>query len=155
EHGQVVYANELARSWLGMNGSSPHLEHIAQMAQPSDSFLELFAGEAQASFQLGMRWVEASSHRIPTGSELRTVIVMRELGSNTTNREVLDLSLAMRVINDIGEMVNASLSVEQVLQALLSIVREAIPADSGEICLWDEKQKVLEPRGYVGDALYM
>src|SRR5689334_7178304 len=54
EHGQLVYANDRARTWLGMNGSSPHLEHIAQMVQPSDSFLELFAGEGQASFQLGM-----------------------------------------------------------------------------------------------------
>jgi PAS domain S-box-containing protein len=155
EHGQVVYANDRARHWLNMNGGNPNLEYVAQLAQPSDSFLELFAKEGQSSFQLGMRWVEASSHRIPTGSETRTVVVMRELGANTTNPDALDLSLAMSVINEIGETVNASLSVEQVLQALLTIVRSAVPADAGEICIWDEQAQVLYPRGWVGDATYV
>ncbi len=155
EHGQVVYANERARHWLNMNGGNPNLEYVAQLAQPSDSFLDLFAKEGQSSFQLGIRWVEASSHRIPTGSEMRTVVVMRELGANTINPEALDLSLAMSIINEIGETVNASLSVEQVLQALLSIVRNAVPADAGEICIWDEQSQVLYPRGWVGDSTYV
>jgi PAS domain S-box-containing protein len=155
EHGQVVYANERARHWLNMNGGNPNLEYVAQLAQPSDSFLDLFAKEGQSSFQLGIRWVEASSHRIPAGNEMRTVVVMRELGANTLNPEALDLSLAMSVINEMGETVNASLSVEQVLQALLSIVRNAVPADAGEICVWDEQSQVLYPRGWVGDSTYV
>ena len=53
EHGQLVYVNERARNWLGMNGGDPNLEYIANLAQPAESFLELFAGEGQASFQLG------------------------------------------------------------------------------------------------------
>ena len=44
EHGQLVFVNENARKWLGMNGGDPSLEYIAAMAQPTDSFLELFAG---------------------------------------------------------------------------------------------------------------
>ena len=132
EHGQVVYANERARRWLGMNGTTPNLELIAQFAQPSDSFLSLFANENQSSFQLGSRWVEASSHRIPVGDGgMRTVVVMRELGTATANPDMLDLSQAIGLINRIGETVNASQSVEQVLQALLSIVNEAIEADAG------------------------
>jgi PAS domain S-box-containing protein len=154
-HGQLVYVNERARRWLDLNGGEPNLEYIAQMAQPADNFLELFAGEGQSSFQLGSRWVEASSHRIPTGAEMRTVVVMRELTANTHHADVLDLNMAMAVINEIGETVNASLSVEQVLQALLAIIMKAVPADAGEICLWEPSEQVLYPRGWVGDMNYL
>ncbi len=155
EHGQLVYVNDLARNWLSMNGESPNLEYAASRVSPADSFLSLFGGEGQASFQVGQRWVEASSHRIPNGPEIRTVIVMRELGAKTQNAQSLDLSLAMSVINHIGETVDASMSVEQVLQALLSIISAAIPADAGEVCLWDEETQVLTPRGYMGDGAYI
>ncbi|MAS32469.1 MAG: hypothetical protein CL610_00595 [Anaerolineaceae bacterium] len=155
EHGQLVYVNDRAQRWLELNGAKPSLEHVARLVEPADSFLELFAREYQTSFQLGPRWVEASSHRIPAGPEVRTVVVMRELGATTANPEVLDLSQTIGVINKIGEMVNASQSMEQVLQTLLSIVREAVPADAGEICLWDEREQVLYPRGWIGDATYV
>jgi PAS domain S-box-containing protein len=155
EHGQLVYVNDRARHWLDLNGSHPSLEFVARLTQPSDSFLELFSREYQTSFQLGPRWVEASSHRIPAGSEVRTVVVMRELGATTANPEALDLAQAISVINKIGEMVNASQSVEQVLQALLTIVSEAVPADAGEICLWDANEQALYPRGWIGEAGYV
>lgn len=155
EHGQLVYVNDRARRWLDLNGSHPSLEFVAQITKPADSFLELFAREYQTSFQLGPRWVEASSHRIPAGSEFRTVVVMRELGATTANPEALDLAEAMSIINKIGEMVNASQSVEQVLQALLTIVSESVPADAGEICLWNASEQVLYPRGWIGEATYV
>jgi PAS domain S-box-containing protein len=155
EHGQLVFVNESARNWLGMNGDEPSLEHIAALAQPADSFLELFAGPGQASFQLGTRWVEASSHTIPSGSETRTVVVMREIAGNTSNPAALDLSLAMNTINEIGETINASMGVEQVYQALLTIVMKAIPAHAGEICIWDEAHKHLSPLGWSGDSAYL
>ncbi len=155
EHGQLVYINDRARRWLDLNGSNPNLEFVAQLTEPADSFFELFAREYQTSFQLGKRWVEASSHRIPAGNEMRTVVVMRELGATTSNPEALDLSQAISLVNKIGEMVNASQSVEHVLQTLLSLVNEAVPADAGEICLWDEAGQVLHPRGWIGDATYV
>ena len=155
-HGQLVYLNDSARRWLNLNGDEPNLEFVARLAQPADSFLELFGREGQASFQLGPRWVEGSSHRIPAGTEVRTVVVLRELGTGgASSAGALDLSQAMAVINRIGEMVNASQSVEQVLQTLLMIVREAVPADAGEVCLWDESARLLRPRGWVGDAAYV
>ncbi len=153
--GQLIYLNDRARRWFDLNDGEPNLEMIARLAQPADSFLALFGGEGQASFQLGARWVEGSSHRIPAGSEARTVVVLRELGAGAASAGALDLSLAMTVINRIGEMVNASQSVEQVLQTLLSVVREAVPADAGEVCIWDESARVLRPRGWVGDAAYV
>jgi PAS domain S-box-containing protein len=155
EHGQLVYINERARHWLGLNGGDPNLEYIARQAQPTDSFLELFAGEGQASFQLGKRWVEASSHTIPAAGEQRTVVVLRELSASTASPDALDLALAVNTINEIGETVNVSLSMEQVLQALLAIVRKAIPADAGEICLFDAEHGTLSPRGWVGDSNYL
>ncbi|RMG73036.1 MAG: GAF domain-containing protein [Chloroflexi bacterium] len=155
EHGRVVYANEPARNWLGLNGDPPHLERIASLAEPADSLLDLFSREGQASFQLNKRWVEASSHRIPAGAEVRTVVVMRELASNTSNADVLNMALAMSVINEIGETINASMGMEQVLQALLTIISRAIPTDAGEINLWVEQEQVLRQRGWIGDAMYL
>jgi PAS domain S-box-containing protein len=155
EHGQVVYANPPARHWLGLNGGLPHLEQIASAASPSDSFLELLAHEGQASFQLGSRWVSASSHRIPSAGESRMVVVMRELTTTTSHPEALNLGLAMSIINEIGETVNAAMGVNQVLQTLLDILGKAIHFDAGEICLWDAKERVLRQRGWVGDAMYL
>ena len=155
EHGKVVYANEPARNWLGLNGDPPHLERIARLAEPSDNLLDLFSKEGQASFQLNKRWVEASSHRIPAGTEMRTVLVMRELESNASNPDVLNMATAMSVINEIGETINASMSMEQALQALLTIVSRAIPTDAGEINLWHEDDQILYQRGWIGDALYL
>ncbi|HEX2908220.1 MAG TPA: GAF domain-containing protein, partial [Phototrophicaceae bacterium] len=155
EHGQLVYINDRARGWIGLNGGEPNLELIAQLAQPTESFLELFHHEGQASFQLGTRWIEASSHRVTDGPERRTVVVMRELSASTTNPAALDLSLAMQTINEIGETVNASMGMEQLLQTLLTIVMKAQPAGAGEICLWDKIEKVLNPRGWVGDTMYL
>jgi PAS domain S-box-containing protein len=155
--GQLIYANLPARSLLGMNGGDPNLEYVAKMAQPSESFLELFAGEKQAAFQLGTRWVEASSHRIPTGGETRTVVVMRELtGTNGNGGESsLDLSKAMHLINQIGENVDASLGVEQTLQTLLTLIKQSLPFDAGEINLYDEQSQNFKPRGWAGDSSYL
>ncbi len=153
--GKLVYANEPARRWANMNGDVPHLERYARLAEPSDNFLRLFASEGQTSFQLGTRWVEASSHRIPYGENPRTVVVMRELSATSNNADSLDMNLAMSLINEIGETVDASMGVEQVLPALLTIIMRSLPSDAGEICLWDEERQVLHQRGWVGDSAYL
>lgn len=154
EHGQLIYANSSARSWLGMNGGDPNLEQVARLAQPSDNFLGLFAGEGQTSFQLGNRWVEASSIRLP-GTEMRTVVVMREIAANTNNPDALDLSKAMRIINQIGELTDPSNGVETTLQVLLSILHQAVEFDAGEINLRDGNSDSFRPRGWFGDASYL
>ncbi len=153
EQGQVLHTNETLRQWVGVE--NPTLEVIAHVAQPSDSFLDLFTREGQASFQLNKRWVEATSHRVPGDGAGRTVLVIRELAGTPNNPEALDLGRAMSIINEIGEIINAGLGVEPVLQALLTIIRKEIPADAGEICLWDENQKLLYPRGWTGDIAYV
>ena len=153
--GKLIYANGPAREMIGSNGEAPTLEQIAKIAEPADSFLQLFASEGQSSFQLGKRWVEASSLRVPAGKEMRTVVVLRELSSTSNNPDVLDMGMAMSLINEVGETVNAGMGVEQTLQALLSIVGRAISVDAGEICLWDDVNQALHQRGWVGDAMYL
>ncbi len=37
-HGHLVFANEKARHWFGMNGGEPDLEVMADQIQPADSF---------------------------------------------------------------------------------------------------------------------
>lgn len=158
ESGQLLFVNDQTRRWLGMETGDPTLEFIARQSQPSETFLELFAREAQASFQLGGRWVEATSYTVPGEvGERRRVVTMRELGEKSSgNRpDSLDLSTAIALINEISDTLNASLGVEQVLQSLLTLVRRTLPADAGEITLWDETTKQLQPRGWVGDVAYV
>lgn len=155
EHGQLIYVNDSARRWLNMNGDAPHLERIARLTTPANSFLELFAEEGQSSFQLGERWVEASSHRIPNGAETRTVVVMRELSANTSHPDALDLNKAMSIINQIGDTINAGMGVDEVLQTMLLVLQQAVEFDAGEICLYDEERQLLIPRGWSGDPMYL
>lgn len=152
--GKLIYVNEPARRMLKVNGETPHLEQIAQIAEPASNFLELFTTEGQSSFKLGQRWVEASSHRISGKGNTRTVIVMRELSSSAQNPDLLDMGTAMSIINEIGESVNASMGVDHVLQSLLQIVRQAISIDAGEICLWNTEEQTLYQRGWLGDRSY-
>lgn len=154
ERGQLIHVNDTMRRWLNIEGGVPNLEYFARFAQPTDNFLELFANTGSATLQFGSRWVEASSHTIPAGMETRVVVVLRELTSSDST-EGYDLSKAITVVGEIGETVNAGLGMEQSLQALLSIVRKALPFDAGEITLFEELTKILNPRGWVGDVGYV
>ena len=152
EHGRLLHLNETAADWLDLQSGDLNLELLAQRASPSDSFLELFAGENRSSFQIAGRWVEATSHRIPAGSDARTVVVMRAITREAQDDQRYDLSRALNIINAIGETLDASLSIEQVLQALLTITIREVPADAGEICLYDPETDMLMPRGWVGNT---
>ncbi len=155
EHGQLIHINAKAREWFGLSSGNPDLEFLANFVQPLDNFLQLFVGEGQASFQLGNRWLEASSHAIPVESGRRMVVVMRELRGASNDADTLDLSLAMTIVNQIGAVVNASMGIEQVAQLLLDIVREAVGAEAGEICLLERDGRTLRQRGWVGDTRYL
>lgn len=158
EHGKIVHANDIMRFWLNLEADTPSLEYIASIAHPADTFFELFTREMQASFQLNRRWVSASSHQIPAGGETRTVVIFRALAGGSAASaapDALNLATAISVVNEIGETVNASLGVEQVLQALITIVRKHINADSGEISLYDVDTETLTPRGWAGDVSYV
>ncbi|HYO87158.1 MAG TPA: GAF domain-containing protein, partial [Candidatus Limnocylindrales bacterium] len=155
-HGRLLFANEPARSLLKLDGEAD-LEWLASRARPSEQFLDLFSEPGRAAFQYEDRWLEGSSHQIPSGGELRMVVVLRALmpQKGEAPSDLLSLADAMSIIDEIGDTVIASLGVEQVVQALLTIVRKGMPADAGEINLWDEAAHTLSPRGWVGDSVYV
>ena len=157
EHGRLLHINETARRWLNVNGGQPTLEGVIGQAQPADSLMNLFSSQSQASFKLRNRWVEASSHAVPSVSEgLQRVVVLREIdGTGTQHNDSFDLSLVMTLINEIGDTVDASMGIELALQVLLDILIKHLPSDAGEITIWDEPTQVLQPRGWTGDTAYL
>lgn len=151
ESGQVLDANDTLRQWLGVERVD--LESIARVAEPADTFLELFTHEMQTAFQLNKRWVEATSRRASEDSA-KMLVVMREMGANGDGT-AFNLKQIIRIVDEIGETVNASLGIEPVLQVLLTILSREIAAQAGEICLWDDEQKLMQPRGWTGDINYV
>lgn len=152
--GQLIHVNETARRWLKAGDSALDLEAVCAYAEPPDALLDLFAVKAKdapetAELRFAGRWVRAEIRRDAGG---RVVVALSE---STAAEAGAPLSRALDITNEIGEMLHAGMGVEQVLQALLSIVRKAVPADAGEICLWDERTRTLQPRGWVGDMSYV
>jgi PAS domain S-box-containing protein len=168
-HGDLLHVNSRARQWMALNGNEPDLEDVIRLTQPADNLLGLLSGESESSFQLGQQWVDATSHSVPTASGMQTVVVMREklhqaqqTDTGTPDADgapatagVMNVSRVMRIINDIGETVDASIGVEPALQMLLDILNKTMPLDAGEICVWDEEKQFLEQRGWIGDTRYL
>ncbi|PJF33282.1 MAG: hypothetical protein CUN49_18955, partial [Candidatus Thermofonsia Clade 1 bacterium] len=96
----LVYANARAQAWFGLSGGEPDLELLLEYVQPAETFLELFSREGNASFRIGARRVEASSHYVPHNGVLQMVVVMRELTSPNAGRETLDPTRALILVSD-------------------------------------------------------
>jgi len=158
-HGQLLHVNPLVCNWMSLNGDEPDLEDIIAATQPSDNFVQLLTSEAQASFQLGNRWVEGTSHLVPGTQGERMMVVLRELNAQSASAvsktRVMDVSRAMSIINEIGETVTASMGVELALQVLLEILNKVLSSDAGEICIWDDEHNYLNQRGWIGDTRYL
>jgi GAF domain-containing protein/nitrogen-specific signal transduction histidine kinase len=150
--GRLTYTNDTLRGWL--RASTLTVESVAGCAEPVDAFFDLLSGETQVTLQLNRRWLQAESRRITEQGEQRTIVVLREIVS-AGDASTYDPQIALAIIDEIGETVTAAQGVEPVLQALLTIVRKRIPADAGEITLWDDREHLLIPRGYIGDAMYV
>ncbi len=153
--GHLVFANQMAREWFGLNGSEPNLELMADVVQPPDTFLELFGKEGQASFRIGNRRVEATSHYIPRQDNPQMVVVMRELLSPTYDKRALDPVQAMNVVSEITQTISGSLKLDQTLDSILNSVGSVVPFDAAEITLWDEDLRILRPLGQGGDLQYV
>ncbi|PJF33281.1 MAG: hypothetical protein CUN49_18960, partial [Candidatus Thermofonsia Clade 1 bacterium] len=96
----LVYANARAQAWFGLSGGEPDLELLLEYVQPAETFLELFSKEGNASFRIGTRRVEASSHYVPHNGVPQMVVVMRELTSPNAGRETLDPTRALILVSD-------------------------------------------------------
>lgn len=154
-HGQMVHVNEATRRLFGTDSDMPSLEYIASNIQPSDNFFALFNKPSQLSFQLNDKWMEADSHIIPTDDGRRVVISMRELSTQSSNGASVDFSSAMSIINQIGDLTNASMNIEQAAQVILDTVINQFPAVAGEICVWNARNSTMVQRGWVGDTQYL
>jgi GAF domain-containing protein len=155
--GRVVFANARARELFDLDGQEPNLWRMAQQAQPTDAFLELFVAEGRASLSISERQVEATSLHMPadgSGPE-RIVVMLREIG------QLPDLAVAdertvqaVSVISEVSQAISASLDLEETLDAILSSVGRAFQYHIAEITLWDEAAQALRPARYAGDRSY-
>ncbi|HVO42118.1 MAG TPA: GAF domain-containing protein, partial [Aggregatilineales bacterium] len=153
--GHLIFANSKARQWFGMNGTEPDLELMAHSVQPPETFLELFGKEGQASFRIGTRRVEATSHYIPRPDGAQTVVVMRELAAPDFDKLALDPIQAMNVVSEITQTISGSLNLNETLASILNSLGSVIKFDIGEVTLWDEDLRILRPIGQSGEVTYI
>ena len=151
--GHLVYVNDLARDWFGLNSGEPNLAILAGRAQPSELFHELFADEGQATFRLGLRRIQATSHFVPTEQGRHMVIVMREL-TRASDEEGEDPTRTLIVIQEISKTITSGLDLSETLSAILNSIAQVMSFDAGEITLWDSDLNGLRPVGSVGDRAY-
>ncbi len=154
--GRITFANETARAWFGLESSAPDLWLLAQKVRPSDSFLELFATEGQASFTIGEREIEASSHRVAVGESTQFIVVLREEAPlPVLGREERGSGRALHVLSEVTRQINASLDMDIVLRAILDGVRQVIPYDMAQITLVDQDKDRLNPVARSGPEEYV
>lgn len=152
--GKLVYANPRAQTWFGLSGGEPDLEMLVESVQPAETFLELFSKEGTASFRIGLRRVEASSHYVPHNGVPQMVVVMRELTSPSAGRAALDPTHALIVVSDAVQLLSSNMPLSEALDEVLRLVHNVIPFDVAEVNLWDSALQILTPYGRHGDRAY-
>jgi len=160
EQGTLLHVNPVTMKWLNLEGVDPTLEDVAAVVKPDNRLFELLASESEVAFEFAERWVSATSHYVPSTDGKRMVIVMREIkhgeqSAGANGDAAMDVSTTMKIVNDIGENVNAGMGVELALQVLLEILNRAVPSDAGEICIFDDAKNFLTQRGWIGDTRYL
>ncbi len=153
-HGRVVYANTHARQWFRVDGGEPNLEVMAEAVRPPDAFRDLFAAEGRASFQVGLRRVEAASYLLPGQGERHMVVVMRDMAS-ARGEYGPDTVQALVVLGEIGRVVSTHTPLPDMLEAVLGHIRQAVAYDAGEVALWEGEAGALRPLAQAGDASFL
>ncbi|NDJ54936.1 MAG: GAF domain-containing protein [Chloroflexi bacterium] len=144
--GQVTYANEVARELFNIQGTEPDLWILAQQVDPPEAFLELFAAEGQASFRVGRRQLQASSHRVAVGDALQLVVMIREEAPlPVLDREERGSPKSLQVLSEITRAINASLILDDTLTAILAGTRRLVPHDVAQITLQGQDKEHLVP----------
>lgn len=144
--GRLVYVNHLARTWFNLNGDDSDLDQLARRARPTELFLELCAAEGQARLIVGDHPVEASSHRVPLGTNPGMVLVLRPVSPQRTTESVTaQTDETFRAISEISQYITGNQGLEETVQVVLEGVGRLIPADIVEITLLDEASGDLVP----------
>src|SRR5574341_1003566 len=154
--GRVLFVNDRAKQFFGLDGEDPNLWRMAQRARPSDTFLELFAAEGRASLNIGDRQVDATSLRVPEDEygPSRFVVLIRETG------QMPELTLAdertasaLTIIADVGQAITASLDLNETYEATLTHLGRGFQYNVAEMNLWDETDHRLADRRLAFDHL--
>jgi len=136
--GRIVYANDSARQWFGIDGGAPNLALMSRQIYPRDTLHDLVAGAGHATFRLGQRQIEAVSHPIPGPAGQRIVVVMREMTSRALPAySEYDPLRALAIVSELSHTVGITLDLDTVLNAVLHSLEPAIAYDGAEIALWD------------------
>ena len=155
EGGRVIYANDAARAWFGLDGEEPNLWLMSQYVRPAETFWELFAAPGRVTFQVGDRQVEATSYQVHADGRGEFMVVLHERTTASRDQERLDPTRAMIAISDISQTISASLNLSETLNAILGNVERIIEYDAAEICLWDPDRAALRPLGRAGDPVFL
>ncbi len=146
--GRIVYANEHARRWFGLDGGSPNLAVMAQRVRPVDTLHDLLASPGHASLRVGQRQVEAVSHTIPGPDGERMVLILRELTPETLGSATdFDPLRALTILENVSQAVGAGLALDATVDAILSGLEHAVAFDSAEITLAQPDQDDQHPAG--------
>ncbi len=144
--GRIVYVNEPARQWFGIDGGAPNLSLMAQRVHPADALHDLLAGTGQAAFRLGQRQIEAVSHVIPTAEGQRTIVVMRELHADAVMTYTdYDPLRALAIITEISEASGKDMNLNATVEAIIRAVEPAVKFDAAEVTLWSPETETLRP----------
>ncbi len=151
--GRLVYINDHARDWFGLNGNEPHLGLLARHVQNPDTLLDVFSSEGQAHLRIGQRQVEATSYRVPSDTDRRMVVILREIGSGTADID-LDAVRALNIIGEINQVLVRSEDLEHNIEAILENIQSVITFDAAEVNYWEDNDELLRPVGRLGDPDY-
>ncbi len=150
-YGRITFANDHARRWFGINGGDPDLELMAEFVRPPHVFRDLFAAEGRATFQLGPRRVEASSHRLPGEQSRSMVIVLRDMAGSRTEYGPGTMR-ALVALNEIGQKISAGAPLDDTLTAIMTSLSQAIPFQAGAVTAWDTGSEAMVPLAEMGNA---
>ena len=157
--GQVVFANERARLFFGLNGELPSLGRLLRQTEPADNLLGLFASEGQAAVNVGDRRLQATSLRVPKygGGMDQFVVMLRD----TTADDAAILAqtgqpnaAAARLVADMYRAIAQPLEPTAVYAAILDQVRNVLPYHLAEINLWEAGTGILRPAQHAGAPDY-
>ncbi len=135
--GHIVFANEPARRWFGLDGETPSLTIMARQVRPAGTLYDLLARPGRAALRVGPRQVEAISHTIPSPDGERMVLLLRELTGDALAAPVeFDPLRALSIAEDVSRAA-ANADLPALVEAVLASLEPVITFDAAEITLAD------------------
>ena len=150
--GRIQAINALAREWFNLTSDElPNIEALGRRTRPSESFLELCAGEGQARFSINGKLVDANSYRVP-GNFPTILMVIRpaEMLNLARSGEDTLSAASLKTVSEFGQAIASSLSLEDTIASILLNVERLVPSDFLEIKISEEATNRLVPYRMAG-----